>query len=162
MLSIAKIMHRRQVNEIWVTRIDGIMLTGENRSDQTKPCPSQCYLSITSLHAVSKLLFYVLQIFAVLTIVKFCKVCYRKWPYPNTVSNSHLRISRWGHGCLFLLSVVCCLVEVSASDWSLVQESYRGVTRESKHRASPSLLLWRGALSLVNTFDSRLTKVTVN
>jgi hypothetical protein len=31
--------------------------------------------------------------------------------------------SRRGHGCLSLLSVVCWQVEVSASDWSLVQRS---------------------------------------
>jgi hypothetical protein len=29
--------------------------------------------------------------------------------------------SRRGHGCLSLVSVVCCQVEVSASGWSLVQ-----------------------------------------
>jgi hypothetical protein len=28
-----------------------------------------------------------------------------------------------GHGCLSLVSVVCCQVEVSATDWSLVQRS---------------------------------------
>jgi hypothetical protein len=28
-----------------------------------------------------------------------------------------------GHGCLSLVSVVCCQVEVSASGWSLVQRS---------------------------------------
>jgi hypothetical protein len=28
------------------------------------------------------------------------------------------------HGCLSVVNVVCCLVEVSASDWSLVQRSY--------------------------------------
>jgi hypothetical protein len=31
--------------------------------------------------------------------------------------------SRRGHGCLSLVSVVCCLVEVSASGCSLVQRS---------------------------------------
>jgi hypothetical protein len=31
--------------------------------------------------------------------------------------------SRLGHGCLSLVSVVCCQVEVSASGWSLVQRS---------------------------------------
>jgi hypothetical protein len=29
--------------------------------------------------------------------------------------------SRWGHGCLSLVSVLCCQVEVSALGWSLVQ-----------------------------------------
>jgi hypothetical protein len=28
-----------------------------------------------------------------------------------------------GHGCLSLVSVVCCQVEVSATGWSLVQRS---------------------------------------
>jgi len=31
--------------------------------------------------------------------------------------------SRRGHGCLSVVSVVCCQVEVSAADWSLVQSS---------------------------------------
>jgi hypothetical protein len=31
--------------------------------------------------------------------------------------------SRRGHGCMSLVSVVCCQVEVSASGWSLVQRS---------------------------------------
>jgi hypothetical protein len=31
--------------------------------------------------------------------------------------------SRQGHGCLSLVSVVCCQVEVSAMGWSLVQRS---------------------------------------
>jgi len=28
-----------------------------------------------------------------------------------------------GHGCLFVVSVVCCRVEVSATSWSVVQRS---------------------------------------
>ena len=31
--------------------------------------------------------------------------------------------SRWGHGCLSVVNIVCCQVEVSASGWSLVQRS---------------------------------------
>jgi hypothetical protein len=31
--------------------------------------------------------------------------------------------SHGGHGCLSLVSVVCCQVEVSATSWSLVQRS---------------------------------------
>jgi hypothetical protein len=31
--------------------------------------------------------------------------------------------SRLGHGCLSLVSVVCCQVEVSSTSWSLVQRS---------------------------------------
>ena len=31
--------------------------------------------------------------------------------------------SHWGHGCLSVVSVVCCQVEVFATDWSLVQGS---------------------------------------
>jgi hypothetical protein len=30
---------------------------------------------------------------------------------------------RLGHGCLSLVSVVCCQVEVCATSWSLVQRS---------------------------------------
>jgi hypothetical protein len=31
--------------------------------------------------------------------------------------------SRRGHGCLSVVSVVCCQVDVSATSWSLVQRS---------------------------------------
>jgi hypothetical protein len=31
--------------------------------------------------------------------------------------------SRRGHGCLSVVSVVCCQVEISATSWSLVQRS---------------------------------------
>jgi hypothetical protein len=31
--------------------------------------------------------------------------------------------SRLGHGCLSIVSAVCCQVEVSATGWSLVQRS---------------------------------------
>jgi hypothetical protein len=33
------------------------------------------------------------------------------------------RKSHRGHGCLSLVSVVCCQVEVSATSWSLIQRS---------------------------------------
>jgi hypothetical protein len=33
------------------------------------------------------------------------------------------RKSHRGHGCLSLVSAVCCQVEVSATSWSLVQRS---------------------------------------
>jgi hypothetical protein len=33
------------------------------------------------------------------------------------------QISHRGHGCLSVVSVVCCQVEVSATSWSLVQRS---------------------------------------
>jgi len=38
---------------------------------------------------------------------------------------------RRGHGCLSVVSVVCCQVEVSASGWSLVQRSPRECDREA-------------------------------
>jgi hypothetical protein len=31
--------------------------------------------------------------------------------------------SHWGHGCLSVVNVVCCQVEVSATSWSLVQRN---------------------------------------
>ena len=31
----------------------------------------------------------------------------------------------WGHGCLSVVSIVCCQVEVSASAWSLAQRQWR-------------------------------------
>jgi hypothetical protein len=38
--------------------------------------------------------------------------------------------SRWGHECLSVVSVVCCHIEVSASDWSFLRWSpkKRGVS----------------------------------
>jgi hypothetical protein len=41
-----------------------------------------------------------------------------------------------GHGCLSLVSVVCCQVEVSATSWSLVQRSptERGVSKGPSSR----------------------------
>ena len=39
-------------------------------------------------------------------------------PYQNTLKKSHQ-----GHGCLSVVSVVCCQVAVSATSWSLVQRS---------------------------------------
>jgi len=53
--------------------------------------------------------------------------------------------SRRGHGCLFLLIVLCCQVEVSASGRSLVQRSptecgicKAGITRGYFTRNSPA------------------------
>jgi hypothetical protein len=41
--------------------------------------------------------------------------------------------SRLGHGCMSVVSVVCCQVEVSATSWSLVQRSPTecGVSKKS-------------------------------
>jgi len=36
---------------------------------------------------------------------------------------SRVRIPPGGHGCLSLVAVVCCQIEVSATGWSLVQRS---------------------------------------
>ena len=36
---------------------------------------------------------------------------------------SKIQISHWGHGCLSLVSIVCCQVEVCASGWSFIQRS---------------------------------------
>ena len=53
-------------------------------------------------------------------------------PVPAITSHIGLRpLACWdcgfeshrGHGCLSVVSVVCCQVEVSATDWSLVQRS---------------------------------------
>jgi hypothetical protein len=43
-----------------------------------------------------------------------------------------------GHGCLSLVSVVCCQVEVSATSWSLVQRSPTecGVSKVCDHETS--------------------------
>jgi len=39
--------------------------------------------------------------------------------------------SPWGHGCLSVVSVVCCQVEVCAMSWSFVQSVVRGVNEEA-------------------------------
>jgi hypothetical protein len=46
--------------------------------------------------------------------------------------------SRLGHGCLSVVSVVCCQVEVSATSWSLVQRSPTecGVSEKCDREAS--------------------------
>jgi hypothetical protein len=46
--------------------------------------------------------------------------------------------SHRGHGCLSLVSVVCCQVEVSATSWSLVQRSPTdcGVSNVCDHETS--------------------------
>jgi hypothetical protein len=45
---------------------------------------------------------------------------------------------RQGHGCLSLVSVVCCQVEVSATSWSLIQRSPTecGVSKKCDREAS--------------------------
>jgi hypothetical protein len=46
--------------------------------------------------------------------------------------------SHGGHGCLSLVSVECCQVEVSATSWSLVQRSPTecGVSKKCDREAS--------------------------
>jgi hypothetical protein len=46
--------------------------------------------------------------------------------------------SHRGHGCLSLVSVVCCQVEISATSWSLVQRSSTecGVSQACDREAS--------------------------
>jgi hypothetical protein len=57
----------------------------------------------------------------------FC--CRSQWPYGLSVGLRPLACwdrgfeSHRRHGCLSAVSVVCCQVEVSATDWSLVQRS---------------------------------------
>jgi hypothetical protein len=42
---------------------------------------------------------------------------------PDRQKKNKNKKSRLEHGCLSLVSVVCCQVEVSATSWSLVQRS---------------------------------------
>ena len=58
-----------------------------------------------------------------------CKGCRSQWPrgLRRRSSGAHpprlwVRIPQ-GYGCLSVVSVVCCQVKVSATDWSLVQRS---------------------------------------
>jgi len=81
--------------------------------------------------------------------------CYTTFPAPNDLLGYiHPRLllgvrlrslaswdrgfeSRWGHGCLSLVTVVCCQVEVSVTSWSLVQRSPSecGVSNECDREA---------------------------
>jgi hypothetical protein len=60
----------------------------------------------------------IISVFVDLLLREVCSLCviwYVLWDYGFE--------SRQGHRCLFLVSVVCCQVKVSASGWSLVQRS---------------------------------------
>jgi hypothetical protein len=48
-----------------------------------------------------------------------------KFNYVLVLENvtTKFKMSRLGHGCLFLVSIACCKVEVSATGRSLVQRS---------------------------------------
>jgi len=46
----------------------------------------------------------------------------RRWSAPARLLGLWFRIPP-GHGCLSVVSVVCCQVEVAATSWSLVQRS---------------------------------------
>ena len=57
-------------------------------------------------------------------------ICRSQWPRglrrrsaAARLLRSWVRIPPGGHECLFVVSVVCCQVEVSATSWSLVQRS---------------------------------------
>ena len=41
----------------------------------------------------------------------------------STDKTQRTKKSRWGHGCLSVVSLICCQVEVSATGQSLVQKS---------------------------------------
>jgi hypothetical protein len=47
----------------------------------------------------------------------------KAWVYCRSLVGIAGSNPRLGHGCLSLVSVVCCQVEVSATSWSLVQRS---------------------------------------
>ena len=50
--------------------------------------------------------------------------CRSQWPHGVRRKSAVARLNpAGGHGCLSVLSVVCCQVEVSATSWSLVQGS---------------------------------------
>jgi len=69
--------------------------------------------------------------------------CWSKWPRGLSVGLRPLTQwdcgfeSSWGRGCLSLVSVVCCQVEIFASGWSLVQRSPTecGVSNECDREA---------------------------
>jgi hypothetical protein len=65
------------------------------------------------------------------------------------------------HGCLSLVSVVCCQVEVSATSWSLVQRSPTecGVTKKCDREASKNGRPWPPGA--VESLKKKRTLVTV-
>jgi hypothetical protein len=90
---------------------------------------NQCSKSQTSLRGINKFL-SILPTFTVYW-TKFCIWDLNRSQWPRGLrcgyAAAHLlgfyvRIL-WGHGCLSLVSVVCCQVEVSATGWSLIQRS---------------------------------------
>jgi hypothetical protein len=73
--------------------------------------------------------------------------------------------TRWGHGCLSLVKVVCCQVEVSETGWSLVQRSptERGVC-QCDREASIMRRPWpiRGCWATGEKNDSHLATQTIH
>jgi hypothetical protein len=47
----------------------------------------------------------------------------KAWVYGRSLAGIVVSKPAGGHGCLSLVSVVCCQVEVSAKSWALVQRS---------------------------------------
>ena len=68
-------------------------------------------------------------IIIIIIIIIIIKPCRSQWPRGlRRRSAAAPMLGLWvrippGHGCLSVLSVVCCQVEVSATGWSLVQRS---------------------------------------
>jgi hypothetical protein len=65
----------------------------------------------------------------------------QKWIKGENPGISKKKKSHRGHGCLFVVSVVCCQVEVSATGWSLVQRSPTdcGVSKKCDREASKKM-----------------------
>jgi hypothetical protein len=62
--------------------------------------------------------------------IPYCLICRSQWPRglrhrstPAHLVRLWVRIPQWWIGCLSVVSVVCCQVEVSATSWSLIQRS---------------------------------------
>jgi hypothetical protein len=58
-----------------------------------------------------------------------------KKDFNSTNGSKEKKKPHQGHGCLSIVSIVCCQVEVSATSWSLVQRS-PGVSKKCDREAS--------------------------
>jgi hypothetical protein len=63
--------------------------------------------------------------------------------------------SRWGHGCLSLISVECCQVEVSVLGWSLVQRSPTKCGVSECDREASIMRRLSGPLGVVAPWEER-------
>ena len=93
-----------------------------------QPCQSSCHNSMGFRRSDILKQRYLKWVKFKVLITVLVNNCRSQWPRGLRRRSSAARLLRlWvrippgGHGCLSVVSVVCCQVEASATDWSLVQ-----------------------------------------